>query len=220
MPPPSGHPHTPPPWPASVDTCCFSLAWQEVGWVRIQKAGALKLLQGNYHTLTLHLAKGLWMSQSSARAQIGRNSGTKENQKQRRGRAGRCHSNQTNWGQEEGCSFQLAVISVLTLLYWMGIPRGTSVTSALWPWHSLAFWEEGASKVVTAEMGGGAGGRRGQLAGFQLLLPEDPSQRSRRGRVVWGVMQQRTSPQVAGALELPATSPLLQQWVESRPGLF
>lgn len=119
MPPPSGHPHTPPPWPASVDTCSSSLAWQEAGWVGIQKAGAPQLLQGNYHELTLHLAKGLWMSRSSARVRIGRNTGTKENQKQRRGRAGRCHSNQTKWGQEE-----LAVLSVLTLLYWMGIPGG------------------------------------------------------------------------------------------------
>lgn len=65
---PPPHPHTPPPWPASVYTRCFSLAWQEVGWVRIQKAGALQLLQGNYHKPTLHLAHGLWMSQSSARA--------------------------------------------------------------------------------------------------------------------------------------------------------
>lgn len=44
----------------------------------------------------------------------------------------------------------------------------------------MAFWEEGASKAVTAEMGGGAGGRRGQLAGFQLLRGP------RGGRVVWG----------------------------------
>lgn len=36
----------------------------------------------------------------------------------------------------------------------------------------------------------------------------------------FGGVQQRTSPQVAGALELPASSPLLQQWVESRPGWF
>lgn len=55
--------------------------------------------------------------------------------------------------------------------------RGTSIISALWPLDSLAFWEEGASKVITAEMGGGAGG---QLVGFQLLLSEDPSQRSPR----------------------------------------
>lgn len=51
-----------------------------------------------------------------------------------------------------------------------GDTQGTSLTSALWPLDSLAFWEEGASKVITAEMGGGAGGRRGQLVGFQLLL--------------------------------------------------
>lgn len=59
-----------------------------------------------------------------------------------------------------------------------GDTQGTSLTSALGPLDSLAFWEEGASKVITAEMGGGAGGRRGQLVGFQHLLSGDPSQRS------------------------------------------
>lgn len=50
------HPHTPPPWPVSVYTGYSSLVWQEVGWVRIQRAGALQLLQGNYPKATFQLA--------------------------------------------------------------------------------------------------------------------------------------------------------------------
>lgn len=104
-PPPSGHPHTPPPWPASVYTCCLSLAWQEAGWVRIQKAGALQLLQGNYHKLTLHLAKGSWMSQRSARAP-----NRKKHWDKGKPEAKARQSSQTEWGQEEGFPFQLAIL--------------------------------------------------------------------------------------------------------------
>lgn len=50
------HPHTPPSWPASVYTGYSSLVWQEVGWVRIQRAGALQLLRGNYPKATFQLA--------------------------------------------------------------------------------------------------------------------------------------------------------------------
>ena len=63
----SGHPDTPPSWPASVYTCLLLPSRQEVGWVRIQRAGALQLLQGNYSRTTLQLSNRLWLSQPSAK---------------------------------------------------------------------------------------------------------------------------------------------------------
>lgn len=55
----------------------------------------------------------------------------------------------------------------------------------------------------------------GQLAGFHLLLSGDRTQRSLLRQSGLGmdckVVQQRTSPQVARALELPDTSQFFQQ---------
>lgn len=81
-----GHPNTLPPWPASVYTCCSPLAWQGVGWVRIQRAGALQLLQGSYSKATLQLANSLWLLQPSARAPNWKKHWDKEGNRKQRGR--------------------------------------------------------------------------------------------------------------------------------------
>lgn len=91
----------------------------------------------------------------------------------------------------------------------------TSITFALLTSDSLALWEEGASEVVIAETDGGVGEKMVQLAGFQFFLSGDPSQRSLLRPSGLGVdckvVQQRTSPQVARALELPDNFLLSQQ---------